>query len=255
MAEYGKEIFSMRITGFLIAVLISCVGVNTSLAQKQFAVVELFTSEGCHSCPPAENVLSGLKADASMNKRNVYCLEYHVDYWNRLGWKDPYSSFQHTMRQKNYISVLNEESIYTPMMVVNGTTSFIGSDSEKARMNVAAALASPQSVQLAGVHVDSVANDTLYVSYLASATDKNYFIRVAIIENGLVSEIRKGENAGRTLTHDGVVRVFFSGDLKSKLGILHVPLKKFKPNENCELVAFIQHKQTMRILAAASAEF
>lgn len=225
-----------------------------SQAAKPFAVIELFTSEGCSSCPPAEKVLSDIKADAEKNHRNIYCLEYHVDYWNKLGWKDPYSSFQYTLRQKNYVSVLNEESMYTPMMIVNGSNPFTGSDAQKAKAGVEAALKTPQEFQLK-IKTDSLSNDTLYLHYQSGKADKNFFIRVGITESKLISKVGKGENSGKALTHDGVVRILFSSDAEHGAGALKIPLKKFLPNKNCELVAFIQHKQSMKILAVTSAVF
>lgn len=240
----------MKANPFFLFVLIFLWKQGVSQIEKPFAVVELFTSEGCSSCPPAEKVLSELQADAEKNNKNIFCLEYHVDYWNRLGWKDPYSSFQYTLRQKNYTSVLNEESIYTPMMIVNGNESFTGSDEVKAKAAITKALAQVESIHLK-VTIDSTRRDTAFVSFQSSKTDKNFFIRIAITENRLVSKIIKGENSGKTLTHDHVVRVFFSGEMGDGKGQLKIPLKKFVPKGDCELVAFIQHKQTMKILAAA----
>ena len=221
---------------------------------KSFAMVELFTSEGCSSCPPAEKVLAAIQSEAKFNNKNVYCLEYHVDYWNRLGWKDPYSSFQFTNRQKNYVSALNEESMYTPMMIVNGTEAFTGSDKVKAHSALEKALASPGNIQLE-VRIDSVSNDTLYAGYTSSKMNKNFFIRAAITEDGLVSKVSKGENSGLTLTHDGVVRLFYSGEMKSAASQIKIPLKNFRPGKKCTLIAFIQHKQTMQILSVASSVF
>ncbi|CAN5427970.1 thioredoxin family protein [soil metagenome] len=254
MAEYGKEIFSMKIK--ILFLIFCCIYWKTGLTQtpKPFAVVELFTSEGCNTCPPAEKLFSEMKADAEKNHKNIFFLEYHVDYWNKLGWKDPYSSFPNTLRQKNYVSVLNEESLYTPMMIVNGSTSFTGSDAEKAKSATATALVAAESLQLK-VKIDSIANDTLFVSYHTSKADKNYFVRFAVTENNLISTITKGENSGKTLTHDNVVRIFFSGEVKGLAAQLKVPLKKFTPNKNCELVSFIQQKQTMKILAVTKEKF
>jgi hypothetical protein len=253
MAEHGKEILSMKIKTALLLALLFIWKQNFSQTSKPFAVVELFTSEGCSSCPPAEKVLSSIQADAEKNHKNIYCLEYHVDYWNRLGWKDPYSSFQYTLRQKNYTSVLNEESLYTPMMIVNGATAFTGSDAGKAASAIASALTQPQDFQIR-IKVDSVARDTAYVSYQSPKTDKNFFIRAAITESGLSSKVGKGENSGRILLHDGVVRIFFSADVKPSAQ-LKIPLKKFVPGKKCILTAFIQHKQTMKILSVASVSF
>jgi hypothetical protein len=222
--------------------------------SKPFAVIELFTSEGCNTCPPAEKLFSEMKSDAKKNGKNIFFLEYHVDYWNRLGWKDPYSSFQFTNRQKNYTSVLNEESMYTPMMIVNGTKSFIGSDKQKANAAVDEALNSPSASELK-IKVDSTASDTLYLHYETTKADKNYFIRAAITEDGLVSKIIKGENSGLTLTHDAVVRIFYSSEVSNVVSQLKIPLKKFQPGNNCKVIAFIQHKQTMQVLAASSVNF
>lgn len=221
---------------------------NLTQAQHAFAVVELFTSEGCSSCPPADKVLASMKADAEKNHRPVYFLEYHVDYWNRLGWKDPFSSFQYTLRQKNYTSVLNEEGMYTPMMVINGKKSFTGSDEQQAAASVKSALSETSEVGLT-VKIDSSASDTLYLKYSATKSDKNYFIRIAMTESGLSANVGKGENAGKKLSHEAVVRDFFSQAMNSAEGHLKIPLKKFKPGKNCELIAFVQHKQTMHILA------
>jgi len=244
----------MKLKLFHLIVLTCAVSNVFSQAQKPFAVVELFTSEGCNTCPPAEKLFSSMKAEAKKNGKNIFFLEYHVDYWNKLGWKDPYSSFQFTNRQKNYTSVLKEESMYTPMMVVNGAKSFTGSDKQKADAAVSEALASATPSGLK-IKIDSTAADTLYLHYESTQTDKNYLIRVSITEDGIVSNISKGENSGMTLSHDAVVRVFFSSELSKLSSQLKIPMKKFMPGKKCEIISFIQHKQTMKVLAVASANF
>jgi len=264
MAEHGEEdIFLKNILPLflllhrmkkLLFVFLLQIYFTASGQQKPFAVVELFTSEGCNTCPPADKLFSSLKAEAKKNGKNILFLEYHVDYWNKLGWKDPYSSFQFTNRQKNYTSVLNEESMYTPMMVVNGVKSFTGSDKQKADAAVQEALAM-QPVAGLKIKIDSCAADTLYLHYDATKTDKNFLIRAAITEDGLASKISAGENSGMTLSHDAVVRVLYSSELSKLSSQLKIPLKKFQPGKKCELIAFIQHKQTMKVLAVASANF
>ena len=195
-----------------------------------------------------------MKTEAEKNKKNIFFLEYHVDYWNKLGWKDPYSSFQYTLRQKNYTSALKEESIYTPMMVVNGTTVFTGSDAQKANAAVSAALDLPASVELK-IKIDSIAGDTAFIHYQSTKTDKNFFLRIGITEDNLVSKVTKGENSGKTLTHESVVRVFSSAEVKDGSAQVRVALKKVVPGKNCRLIAFIQHKQTMKIMAVTSTAF
>src|SRR3954452_5453128 len=92
---------------------------------KAFAVIELFTSEGCSSCPPADELVSRLLSE---NKQNIYILSFHVDYWNRLGWKDSFSDPAFSARQKQYANYLSLDGVYTPQIVVNGEHQFVGSD-------------------------------------------------------------------------------------------------------------------------------
>jgi hypothetical protein len=105
-------------------------------AAPGFAVVELFTSEGCSSCPPADQVLADVSHGAG-----VYALEYHVDYWNSLGCRDPYSAAAYSDRQRAYADALGEDQVYTPQMIVNGTNAFVGSNRQRAEAAIAAGLA------------------------------------------------------------------------------------------------------------------
>jgi hypothetical protein len=97
-------------------------------------LIELFTSEGCSSCPPADRLLEKLAAE---NNDKVYVLSFHVDYWNYIGWKDPFSQARFSQRQRNYARQFSLESIYTPQMVVNGVAEFVGSDEQKLRAAIA----------------------------------------------------------------------------------------------------------------------
>src|SRR3982074_1663188 len=101
-------------------------------ATRTPVVVELFTSEGCSSCPPAENLLSHMAEQQPIENAEVIALEEHVDYWNELGWVDPFSSREWTARQHAYAGVLGNGNAYTPQMVVDGKTEFVGSQSQKA---------------------------------------------------------------------------------------------------------------------------
>src|SRR5262249_28345940 len=117
---------------------------------------------------------------------------------------------------------------------------------------VATALTDNPSLQLS-IRLDSIRQDTAFVHYAVSSSDKNYFLKLVVTESKLVSKIGRGENSGKTLSHDGVVRVYSSTDLREKNGQVKMALKKFTANPNCELIGFVQHKQSMKILAAASA--
>ena len=224
-------------------------GMKAQNVNSGFAVIELFTSEGCSSCPPAEKVLNRIIEETKNNGKNIFCLEYHVDYWNRLGWKDPFSKNQFTRRQNNYSSVLQQRELYTPQMIVNGETEFVGSQSDLADVSIAEALKSPAILKLM-IESDSASADTLFIRYNSSQTNKNYSLHFAIVEDHLVSKILKGENSGMTLTHHGVVRIFYSVDLNNNSGLARIPNKGMNLNDDCRLIAFVQHKQTMKILGA-----
>src|SRR5260370_31679799 len=108
-------------------------------------LVELFTSEGCSSCPPADLLLSHLQQSQPIPGVEVIALSEHVDYWNQLGWIDPFSSAGLTERQRQYASVLHGDGVYTPQMVVDGKTGFVGSDSQKPLRAIAAAAKAPRT--------------------------------------------------------------------------------------------------------------
>jgi hypothetical protein len=229
---------------------------NFIVAQvsQPFAVVELFTSEGCSSCPPAEKLLNRISSEAKTNQKNIFCLEYHVDYWDRAGWKDPFSKNQFTRRQNNYSGALQHKELYTPQMIVNGETEFVGFDAGKANAAIDKALKIPVGIRLS-ITVDSVSNDSAYVHYSSSQSDKNFSLHFVVVENGLTSKISKGENSGKTLTHDNMVRIFYSTGLNTNSGSVIIPLKGFSLNQKCSMISFAQHKQSMKILGVAKNNF
>src|SRR5436190_23276530 len=113
--------------------LLFCLMPLLAAAQTPFAVVELFTSESCNSCPAADKVLSELKKEMTQKGSKVFFLEYHVDYWNKAGWKDPFSRNQFTLRQENYSRVLPGKEMYTPQVIINGSTDLTGTSKDSVR--------------------------------------------------------------------------------------------------------------------------
>jgi hypothetical protein len=235
-------------TVIIVFLLLSCSMSNT-FAQKPFALVELFTSEGCSSCPAADELLSTVQKDAMKDGKNVITLAYHVDYWNKFGWKDPYSKMQFTLRQENYSRVVPEKEMYTPQAIVNGRSSFTGSKKSEMKDNIEKALLTNPEFSLI-VHVDSTVHDTLYFSYDFSKHSKDFTLRFALTEDGLSSHVTGGENAGKTLAHDSVVRYLYSVDSPPVRGNFKLPLNVFTGTGPRHLVAFVQKKITMNVLAA-----
>lgn len=162
------------------------------------AVVELFTSEGCSSCPPADGVLRRLRAEG---RSEVVLLAFHVDYWDSLGWPDPFASHDATARQERYARALGRRGLYTPQAVVGGVHDVLGSDEDAIRSAVARALEGTESVT---ARVASDVGGEVEVTFDPPRAELGGF--VAWVEDGLVTKVPRGENAGRTLTHDAVVR-------------------------------------------------
>jgi hypothetical protein len=175
------------------------------------AVVELFTSEGCSSCPPADRVLSRVAARAKTQSLPVYTLSFHVDYWNYLGWRDRFSSSSYSDRQRGYASINPNEGTYTPQAVVNGQAECVGSDASRIDSLVAAALERQSRTKIAlearhtGVGVE--------LGYRVSGDTAGRVLNLALVEPHAESAVKSGENAGERLTHVNVVRAFESRPL------------------------------------------
>ena len=172
-------------------------------AQSQTpVVVELFTSEGCSSCPPADALLVDLSHKNEVNGVDLILLGEHVDYWNYIGWTDRFSSAQFSQRQEDYAKAFHLASVYTPQMVIDGHLEFSGSDAAEVDRNIAAAAKEPMPVQVA-LHWE--ANNRLRVTVQSPSTTRAKVL-LAVTENGLSTQVGKGENGGRTLHHAAVVR-------------------------------------------------
>jgi hypothetical protein len=220
------------------------------------ALVELYTSEGCNSCPPADRWLSStVPADAT--GANAIALAFHVDYWDSRGWKDRFSSAKLTARQQGYAARFKTEDVYTPQMIVDGREAFVGSDLNAARRAIESASAVPHGV--IRVAVDTSAGNTLSVSVAAAqlpplTPGDHADLVVAIIEDHLRTEVKRGENQGRTLTHAAVVRTLqtigeASGDAASRT---RITLSSDWRRDSLKVVAFAQERGSRRVLATAA---
>ncbi|MGY3091356.1 hypothetical protein ACVWYF_004422 [Hymenobacter sp. UYAg731] len=167
-------------------------------------VVELFTSEGCSSCPSADVALRELETAQSVAGVEVIALGQHVDYWNNLGWKDPFSSPQFTARQRWYAEGFSEGN-YTPQAVVNGRYEFVGSQRSTLAEKVAQAAQAPRATVALARAADGAL--TVQVSSLPAGT-KAATVELALTETGLSSQVGRGENSGRLLRHAAVVRTW-----------------------------------------------
>jgi hypothetical protein len=232
-------------------------------------LVELFTSEGCSSCPPADALLGRLGKTQPVAGAEIIALEEHVDYWDRLGWKDPFSSEAATDRQNDFGDAFGGAQIYTPQMIVDGRTQFVGSsNSDALRAIRAASQGHKPAVQLSwekddtlAIRVDALNADPLNpdTSKIATPRDSRQVFLV-VAENMLHSDVRRGENAGRALEHNGVVRQLLP------VGKIDAPSAPFSStvavhaardwnHANLRAVVFVQERRSRHIVAAAAIPF
>jgi len=215
-------------------------------------IVELFTSEGCSSCPPADALLAKLDQERSAKGPEVLILGEHVDYWNELGWKDRFSSSAYSRRQRQYVSRFRLNSAYTPQAVIDGRYQLVGNDESMVREKIAAAAATAKDAVIRL----SWKNGKLGID--VESPGKSAEILLAVTENGLSTSVSRGENGGRTLRHSGVVRELRTvGSLKSGRFSSLVPISPGRDwtQENLRIVVFAQKPDSGEIIGAAGIDF
>ncbi len=226
-------------------------------AGSKPVIVELFTSEGCSSCPPADAVLSLLDKTQPVAGAEVIVLSQHVDYWNNLGWTDPFSSHGFSERQSDYSRAFGKDGVYTPQMVIDGQTEFPGGNRGMALQTIARAARTPKAdVQVTGTPDGKGIKLAVRVEHppQVSAGDTAEVL-LALTESNLASSVGSGENSGRRLTHVGVVRrLSVLGNLTGA-AFTAEPIVALDGNwrrANVRAVVFVQERTSKRILGAAS---
>jgi hypothetical protein len=226
---------------------------DASTAGRVPVLAELFTSEGCSSCPPADRILEMLATEQPVDGVYVVGLSEHVTYWDHQGWRDPFGSRALTYRQNVYGSHFKLESVYTPQLVIDGAAQMIGSDAAelkrvlteaartpKAALNISASLGDKGlEVSASGPGLDSAGAELLW----------------AVSEDNLVVEVKRGENAKRTLRHAGVVRTLVTRKIDAAKAAANtaavIELQPEWKRENLRLVAFVQNPKTKRVTSVA----
>lgn len=219
-------------------------------------VIELFTSEGCSSCPPADALLRQFDHDHETGDAPLIVLSEHVDYWNHIGWKDPYSSAFFSDRQNGYASRFGLDSVYTPQMVVDGTTQFVGSDAQRARAAIDRAKSQPKlAIQISSVALENPGSLRLHVDVgtVPHAAD----VYVALALNHAESQVLRGENEGQKLSHAAVVKSISKvGRIGSQQAFSKNVQLKLDPHaepSNLRVIVFAQEPGQGKIVGAAMA--
>jgi hypothetical protein len=224
-------------------------------AQRTPVLLELFTSEGCSDCPPADRLLESFDKKQPVNGAQVIVLSEHVDYWNHLGWKDPYSLHLFSERQETYAARLHVSDVYTPQLVVDGQAQLVGSDEGAARAAIRKAIERTKApVSLSGVSkVGSSVRLHVDVGLLPVNSGEVY---IALADNEDLSHVSRGENAGHALTHVAVVRsLTLVGDAGRRRALskdLTLPLGAATAKD-LRVIAFVQDKDSAAVLGAAQA--
>ncbi|MFZ3238044.1 MAG: DUF1223 domain-containing protein [Stellaceae bacterium] len=210
-------------------------------AAQRPVVVELFTSEGCSSCPPADALLAELAL-----RPDVLALSFHIDYWDRLGWKDPFSSSAATLRQQHYAGLFDTGSVYTPQIVVDGHWQAVGSDRDAVERAITAAEGAPSAIPV----TLSVDRARARVTLGPGGERVRGSVVLVAFDRRHVDAVARGENSGRTLTHVDVVRgLAEAGPLDSRTRAIEAAI----PAPADRLAAILQSDDG-RILGAAVAD-
>jgi hypothetical protein len=217
--------------------------------ETGFSVLELFTSEGCSSCPPAD----ALAAEIENNSKNkkIYILAFHVDYWDRQGWKDSFSDAKYSERQRQYAKWLSLDGVYTPQVVINGKSQFVGSDQSSIVSAIVSGLnTKPNSTLSLNCKIE---NNKVNIDCQGTFEDKNCELVLALIEKSAKSNVRAGENAGKTLYHVQIVRSLLYEPIGTKNIAMGLP-SNFNA-KGWELIGFVQKKSDGHIISAARFDF
>ena len=251
-----KNKFIILVTGLLTAGL-AFAFTKSNKSQKKinagsgFALVELYTSEGCSSCPPADKLLA--KIQQEYLGKEVYVLAYHVDYWNNLGWKDVFSSAAYSQRQRNYSSYLKLDGVYTPQAIVNGRTEFVGSDEGRMNSAITQSLNKTATEALMLTDVKINANKATLQYHVSGGIQIANNLELAVIQKYAQTQVKAGENSGHMLPHINIVQKLQAVSLKSDAGNAEITLPVGFNNKDWAILGFVQNTRNGEILAVQKA--
>jgi hypothetical protein len=241
---------------FAAACLVMLMTISSDLPSKErkefkntgqgFVIMELFTSQGCSSCPPADEILAMY---ARKNDERIIALAFHVDYWNRLGWIDSFSKNVYSQRQRDYAQKLNAESVYTPQLIINGATEIVGSNTEEIAEKIAPYLNEKPEAKIEISNI-STTDKKVKIDYTISKLPLDMLINAALVQIHATTNIRAGENRGIKLHNYNVVRDFKTQKLTGLPGSFTLELPAGYNAENYMVVLFAQNKNNGSVKAA-----
>jgi hypothetical protein len=233
--------------------------VSSGNAGVRPVVLELFTSEGCSSCPPADALLKQLDEAGHVDDVEIIAIEEHVDYWDHQGWADPFSSHSWTERQERYAQAFGRDGTYTPQLVVNGRSELVGNNQSKVQQKIIEAAKIPGAVlSLSSTNVSPKSAEFSIAVESAPPEAGSAELWLAVTERGLSSNVLRGENGGRNLSHAPVlrsltrVRAQRAGSSAGTQANAKIGLDRSWKRENLRFVVFLQEPKTLHIFGAAA---
>lgn len=248
-----KKIISIAVLIIPVFILVFCSGsvsvddhkTKTIATSNNIVVLELFTSQGCSSCPPADRLLGSYA-----NRDDIAALSFHVDYWNKLGWKDPFSDHLFSERQENYASSSGFD-VYTPQVIINGEKEMVGSEENK----IAETIKQFQKQQASSkIIIDEIKSDNnkISVNYSLKGKFNNSVVNVALVQNKITTSIKAGENNGVTLTNYNVVMNFKTiNSFTAEKNTATVDMVSGIDKKDLSVILFLQDVTSHKIYAAA----
>ena len=239
-------LLSLIVAGLNIIAMTAMIKKNKTMKPKdivpiaktnRFALLELFTSEGCSSCPPADELIERIKNE--YKDQPVYILGFHVDYWDRQGWKDVFSNHDYTIRQSEYADMFRLNSMYTPQLIVNGSAEMVGSDQLKVRNAITRSLSVEHTTEL--LISAKPADSLLTLDYDVFNAPEFSHILVAVTKKSALTRVERGENKGHILSHIQVVYSLRKEPLNSDgKGNISIRLPLGYNKTEWEVIVFIQ---------------
>ena len=219
-----------------ISLFINSVILTAQNTQEPVVVFELFTSQGCSSCPPADRLLEEIKTKHA--NENVFVLSFHVDYWNRLGWRDPFSAASYSAYQGKYADQFNSRNVYTPQLVANGSEHYTGSDASRVNQSLSkyGGIKSTSTIDVSNIQKTS-GNITFDYNIFGSDVANTSF---ALVIAERITKVSRGENSNRTLENHNIVANFSNKTNKSGSVTMTIP-SWIKSTDNISLISYTKN--------------
>ncbi len=244
-------IFALSLSSFALQEIIHTKNKETKSTSNGFAILELFTSQGCSSCPPADALMGKYVLG---NNPNIIPLSFHVDYWNYIGWKDPFSKAAFSNRQREYAQLMNTRGSYTPQVIINGKYELIASEESAVQSKVSQELAMQTKENLTISQV-IIVDGKLKINYTVNRFTADDVVNFALVKKKELTAIKRGENSGLKLTNYNIVFDFATKPISKKNdNIIEFEFNNDWIPSDFKIVAYMQSSQNGIIASVAQKE-